>query len=417
MRTILVALLALSAGLAPSSALIIRVPSQAPSIQAAVNWSASGDTLLVEPGTYTGIMNRSIRFNGKNVILRSEGGADVTEMDCEGAAYAFLIEQGEQEVVEGLTIRNGYCAYGSGGMQVKLGGSATVRSCRFVDNGGENGVLYCASSSHAVFEDCLFLDNWGDLSGVAQVAVADAEFVGCEFSGNTSIAGSGVFRLDGSGIHSTPVTLTECVLRENSGGAAGVLEIGALFMMSFHAHDCVFERNASGSGIIDLYNAFGDFSGCLFAGNVAGSFVVGRHYGGGGGWMAGSTFVENVAPEGVFDAFYDDPVSNTVVAFTVAGPAILDAEPPPFSCCDLYGNEGGDWVGGVASQLGVNGNICADPLFCGDDNAEFPYSLHGNSPCAAANSGECGTIGVWDEGCSATPAEAMTWGAIKARHR
>jgi hypothetical protein len=51
------------------------------------------------------------------------------------------------------------------------------------------------------------------------------------------------------------------------------------------------------------------------------------------------------------------------------------------------GNGGGDWVGGIADQHGVRGNISADPLFC--DPA----------------------------GCGGMPVEAVSWGVLKALYR
>ena len=42
------------------------VPGQYLTILAAINASSNGDTILVEPGTYT----ENINFRGKNIVLR-----------------------------------------------------------------------------------------------------------------------------------------------------------------------------------------------------------------------------------------------------------------------------------------------------------------------------------------------------------
>ena len=66
------------------------------------------------------------------------------------------------------------------------------------------------------------------------------------------------------------------------------------------------------------------------------------------------------------------------------------------SCCDLYGNTGGDWTGCVAGQYGQNRNISADPLFCA---LPTDLTLESTSPCAPGNSGGCFQIGAWPVGC------------------
>ena len=53
----------------------------------------------------------------------------------------------------------------------------------------------------------------------------------------------------------------------------------------------------------------------------------------------------------------------------------------------------------IAGQLGVSGNICADPLFCNASGGDF--YLQGNSPCRghSPESPDCERIGAWPVGC------------------
>jgi hypothetical protein len=67
------------------------------------------------------------------------------------------------------------------------------------------------------------------------------------------------------------------------------------------------------------------------------------------------------------------------------------------TCCNLYGNTNGDWIGCIADQEGSNGNISLDPLFCDAENGEF--SLCSDSPCALDNNPGCGQIGALGTGC------------------
>ncbi len=87
------------------------------------------------------------------------------------------------------------------------------------------------------------------------------------------------------------------------------------------------------------------------------------------------------------------PIDRTVIAFGEGGGAV-DGGNPLLSCCDFYGNLGGDWVGVIAGQCGLNGNISADPLFC--HPGEGDYRLDSTSPCLF---GPCGWIGAYDQGC------------------
>jgi hypothetical protein len=65
----------------------------------------------------------------------------------------------------------------------------------------------------------------------------------------------------------------------------------------------------------------------------------------------------------------------------------------------VYGNSGGDWVDSIADQEGIAGNLSTDPLFCGVDNPDAPYSLRSNSLCAPGHY-PCTQIGAWPVGCS-----------------
>jgi hypothetical protein len=108
---------------------------------------------------------------------------------------------------------------------------------------------------------------------------------------------------------------------------------------------------------------------------------------------------------------------RTIVAFGTTGEAVRcdGTTTVALSCCDVFGNEGGDWVGSISDQYGINGNISADPLFCNPGIGDF--TLHANSPCAPDSNPDCGLIGAWPVGCADTPVETTTWGAIKAIYR
>ncbi len=124
-----------------------RVPAEYADIQSALDVSVDGDTVLVAPGTYRGPGNKRLDFGGHDVVLRSEGGAALTIIDCELAGRAINFEHGEGPgaVVDGFTIRGGHVYYewesnNGGGIRVS-NASPTLRNlviedCRAKGAGG-----------------------------------------------------------------------------------------------------------------------------------------------------------------------------------------------------------------------------------------------------------------------------------------
>jgi pectin methylesterase-like acyl-CoA thioesterase len=68
----------------------MQVPGDYKTIQAAIDASVDGDTVLVADGTYKGERNKNLDFNGKELILQSENGPLKTIIDCENDGRGFL---------------------------------------------------------------------------------------------------------------------------------------------------------------------------------------------------------------------------------------------------------------------------------------------------------------------------------------
>ncbi|MCK4415324.1 MAG: hypothetical protein KAY32_17455 [Candidatus Eisenbacteria sp.] len=69
----------------------------------------------------------------------------------------------------------------------------------------------------------------------------------------------------------------------------------------------------------------------------------------------------------------------------------------------------------LEGQLGVDGNIWADPLFCDREGGDFRLEL--GSPCAPEANPDCGVIGALPVGCGPNPIDDRTWGGLKALFR
>lgn len=353
---------------AQTAATLIRVPGDAPTIQEGVGLCSHGDTVLVAPGAYSGPLNRNIDFGGIGLALVSETGAESTVIQCSSAGRALIFRSGEDStaVVSGFTI---------------TGGSH--------DTGG---AVYCKGST-PTFEDCVL---WGNRSGGVGGAVAcqDASprFLRCEFSGNTS--------------ESAP---------SGEGGAVHCAENSAPTLVR-----CVFDGNGSdmGGAVCCTGGSSPLLKRCLFFGNAADSAPAVA------GLLASSPVVERctmrdnigVGGSSIYcDATSTVTVEGTIVAFGHKGPAVACAPggSVALSCCDVYGNEYGDWVGCIAGQLGANGNICADPLFCSYHDPLQRFFVQEDSPCAPEQSPACGGIGAVGIGCGATQLHDTSWGRVK----
>ena len=119
------------------------------------------------------------------------------------------------------------------------------------------------------------------------------------------------------------------------------------------------------------------------------------------------TMYGNIAPVGSGVSCPNDysiSIENTIISGGHDGEAVNCGEfaNVTLTCCDLHGNAGGDWVGCIADQAWVNGNISADPIFCDAPNSDF--ALRSDSPCLPENHPGglgCGVIGVLGLGCFA----------------
>jgi len=113
-----------------------------PTIQAAINDANDGDTVELQPGTYTGDGNRDIDFLGKAITVCSTNPNEpnivaATIIDCNGYYYGmhrgFHFYGGEDinSVLDGLTITNGFVGgvIGNGGGILCQNSSPTICNC------------------------------------------------------------------------------------------------------------------------------------------------------------------------------------------------------------------------------------------------------------------------------------------------
>ena len=320
-----------------------------PTIQVAVDSADPGDTILLAAGTYTGDGNRDITFGGKDIVIISESGPESTTLNCEGHRGFHL--QGyvsEATTIAGITITNASAAQGAC-MLLDSISSPVISDCRFINNaasgGGSGGAIY-GFWSYPLIHNCEFTDNWAYKGGAVCFEHSAIEVQNTEFRNNLA----------------------------DSGGAAILVE------------------DAS------------DFEGCFFNCDTAVGGAVFKRGGASVTTLNGCTLF-NTGDVGAVVLQGDANVAIERCIVTGTGgsePVILAAGDCPscvldVSCTDVWGNQGGNWVGALAPFASINDNFEADPMFC--DSTLDDFALHGLSPCAQANS-PCGAlVGAYDVGC------------------
>lgn len=423
-----VALLCVAVGVPLScTAATIRVPDQEPTIQAGLDTAANGDTVLVASGTYSGSGNKDLDFLGKALVLRSEGGSAQTVIDCqeEGRGIYFGTDVTSEQVVEGFTIANGH-TFDGGGVLIFYGAHPIFRDVLFQGNTASSdggGVL--AKWAGATFEDCVFTGNYSAHGGGFRCYKSSAALVRCEFSDNNAGYEGGAIQFGGQSDTPQELVIREVHFDSNSSPRGGAL-LAAPQAATILIESCLFSNNSASIG-----------GGAMrFVRNPTPPLVVGVTFDGNEAPQGGAvecsgsspqivecTFYGNLASEGggvfcgISEATAAWPVlESSIISNSGSGAAVVcdDASGATLTCCDLYGNVGGDWVGCVSSQADINGNLCADPLFCMEESLVSPFTLRVDSPCAPGASPDCRLIGAWGVDCGASSVVEASWGAIKA---
>jgi hypothetical protein len=413
------ALIFVAASAIPTLAATCHVPDQFSTIQSGIDAASVGDTVLVACGIY---YEHDIAMKSGVVLLSETGDADCVTVNArrtpgrEGRVL-YCENLNESTLIKGFTFLDGFLFYtGSnrgagvycgdyssptfesctirgnhanigGGMYCTNNSSPTLISVTFESNGGSGppacagGGLYCVDSSSPRLADCAFVEN-GAVWGGAMF---------CD-SGSSPILERVIFDRNSSGNYTSDGGVMYC-----SGGAPTLTDVVFSQNESFHMNGPF--------PALRLYSCTGaTLTRVTSVGNVGGSlYVMGCSP-----TVTNCTFYGDDSPYGSLLCAGSPLLKQTIIASTTGGPAIYcDGGQPVLECCDIFGNEGGDWDGCIADQYGINGNISKDPLFC--DPANGDLTLNVNSPCAPfspPNEG-CDLIGAWPVACGTTSTDGQ----------
>jgi len=255
MRRAIVAIAAALAGVAVCRGRTITVDDDGagdfPTIQAAIDDSNDGDTVLVADGTYT--------------------------IDCNASYYdryrGFYFHSGEDanSMVDGFTITNGYADDGGG---IKCYSSSPIISnCVIMGNSVDKngGGIYCWDSSPTLI-NCTFTENWTptvyipprpvlSASGGAMCNYENSSPIlsNCTFGNNAAISGGGI----GNYLGCNPM-LANCIFSNNwahvGGGIVNYLSSPTLTNCTFSNKDATW---IWGTGMYNLQSSSPKLTNCI----------------------------------------------------------------------------------------------------------------------------------------------------------
>ncbi|MBL7153355.1 MAG: right-handed parallel beta-helix repeat-containing protein [Phycisphaerae bacterium] len=302
-----------------------NTPADFNNIQAAIDDANDGDTVEIQPGTYTGPGNRDIDFLGKRITVCSIDPNDPntvsqTIIDCNGTSgdphrgFHFHSKEDANSVLAGLTVTN--CLMGPGAGVYCEDSSPLITNCtfsnssgqsviyqRYPDNGGTLRIVKCAITGNwamgvycdagpevlrinltdCVISGSMFDGVYSDHRG----RPVEISITGCVISNN---GGTGVANFNGAmsdctisgnsdmGVSEFNGTISNCTISDNS--KAGISGGGGSL------NNCIVSENAGNAGV---YRFNGDISNCVVRGNYSSGIAncVGT--------ISGCTIIDNTA--------------------------------------------------------------------------------------------------------------------------
>lgn len=425
---------------------VLRVPEDYPTVPSAIDAAASGDSVLVGPGTWTDRIDRVISIPGGGTYLFTScgflkggitvigtAGPDATIIDGgttgPGIVNTLMLVNyiGQTCTLEGLAITGGE----ESAVAAVDAGKMIIRNCRINDSHMvDGGIAVRIDTCDLVLEDSEVSFNTGGY-GIGQ-GPGVLEVRRCKIEANEK----GGLGWDGQTNLYDRVTIEDCVFAGHrwAGGTVGIRFLDALNDELLIQRN-QFIRNVILSGAGACLAVIGNVSvGC--EGVIRfNTFAYDTTYtADAAGGLLAAFFNGEISNNTFFGCYADDPgfeatgsavglysgssmvFKDNVIAHSRGQPAVqIQGNADQFlihSCNVFWDNSNGHYY---ANDTPPPPDILGDPLFC--DPAVFDFTVRANSPCAPGNSPGCGAIGAWPVGCGSISVESKSWGQIKSLYR
>jgi parallel beta-helix repeat protein len=366
----------------PALAVTHHVPTDFASIQSGLNASSSGDTVLVQPGTYF----ENIVWPPVNGIkLVAAGDSSSVFIDGNQVGRVLTMSSGgvidTTTLIQGFTIRNGSIVGENGGGIYCYQSSPTISECAISGNTsdgnyptGRGGGIYCFQSDPTI-SDCTISENSSDgqlpEGGGIYCFQSNPTVSDCTISENSASDTWDDGR--GGGIHcyySSP-TISRCTVSGNSAYEYG----GGIYCYQSNPtiSNCTISENSAerGGGINGLSSSNITINNCSVSGNSADLYGGGIYIVESNATISNCTISVNSAEAyggGIFGLGYSNATINDCDIFENStsgdggGISLLISE-ATISNCTLSGNSA-SYGGGIYCQesgasvynSGISGN-------------------------------------------------------------
>ncbi len=363
-----------------SSASVIHVPDDRPTIQQGINAAMSGDTVIVADGTYTGAENRNLDFGGKAITVMSADGPESCVIDCEYEGRGFYFNNGEDDssILKGITIKHGIESYGGG--ITCISASPVIDNCILDGNSAliMDGPAFYAEYSSAVIKNCIMRNNSSDYGVAVLCQQSSVHIIDCKIYDNYTPTGDAsvlefIFycdvRIDGTEIYNnvgkgvlgqfSDITMNNCLIAGNS-HSYGTAGIYCYCDSTLTASNCTIVDNSNeglgkGSGLRLSSGSVMTLNDCIIWGNEC-------------------------------------PDGSQIALYFEVNPTTLN-----ISYCDVQGGQSDIFVDSGCTLNWGAGNIDQSPLFvtgpCDDYYlSQLTAGQPFNSPCVNAGSGPASSI-------------------------